>query len=69
MTQETDSESTRKMIQGLIKIQEDILKIPTLPIKQKDDIKKLGQELDFLSLQTDDAKIKLALIDMMNRLN
>jgi len=57
------------MIQGLIKIQEDILKIPTLPIKQKDDIKKLGQELDFLSLQTDDAKIKLALIDMMNRLN
>ena len=69
MTQETDSKSTRKMIQGLIKIQEDILKIPNLPIKQKDDIKKLGQELDFLSLQTDDAKIKLALIDMMNRLN
>jgi hypothetical protein len=57
------------MIDGLIKIQDDILKIPNLSIKQKDDIDRLGEELDFLSLQTDDAKIKLALVDMMNRMN
>jgi hypothetical protein len=66
---ETDAEYTRKMIDGLIKIQDDILKIPNLSIKQKDDIDRLGEELDFLSLQTDDAKIKLALVDMMNRMN
>ena len=69
MTHSSDSEYTRKMIQGLIKIQEDILKIPDLSSKQKDDIKKLSQQLGALSLQTDDAKIKLELIDMMNRLN
>jgi hypothetical protein len=39
----SESEYTRGMIQGLIKIQEDILKIPELSIKQKDDIKKLRQ--------------------------
>lgn len=64
-----DSKYTRKMIQGLIKIQEDILKIPDLSIKQKDDINKLRQQLDVLSLQTDDAKVRLELIEMMNRLN
>ncbi|TLX91320.1 MAG: hypothetical protein E6K97_02950 [Thaumarchaeota archaeon] len=69
MDVETDAEYTRKMIDGLIKIQDDILKIPNLSIKQKDDIDRLGEELDFLSLQTDDMKIKLALVDMMNRMN
>jgi hypothetical protein len=57
------------MVQHLIKIQEDILKIPDLSSKQKDDIKKLSQQLGALSLQTDDAKVKHELIDMMNRLN
>jgi hypothetical protein len=69
MDLETDAQYTRKMIDGLIKIQDDILKIPNLSIKQKDDIDRLGEELDFLSLQTDDTKIKLALVDMMNRMN
>lgn len=69
MTHSGDSEYPRKMIQGLIKIQEDILKIPDLSIKQKDDINKLRQQLDALSLQRDDAKVRLELIDMMNRLN
>ena len=69
MTHSGDSKYTRKMIQGLIKIQEDILKIPDLSIKQKDDINKLRQQLDALSLQTDDAKVRLELIEMMNRLN
>lgn len=69
MTHSGDSEYPRKMIQGLIKIQEDILKIPDLSIKQKDDINKLRQQLDALSLQRGDAKVRLELIDMMNRLN
>jgi hypothetical protein len=65
----SESEYTKGLIQGLIKIQEDILKIPELSIKQKDDIKKLRQQLDALSLQADDAKVKLELIDIMNRLD
>jgi hypothetical protein len=69
MRRYSESEYTRGMIQALIKIQEDILKNPDLSIKQKDDIKKLRQQLDTLSLQTDDAKVKLELIDIMNRLD
>jgi hypothetical protein len=57
------------MIQGFIKIQEDILKIPDLSVKQIDDIKKLSQGLDALSLHTNDAKIKLELVDFMNSMN
>jgi len=69
MNLENDSAATSKMVQGLIKIQEDILKIPDLSSKQKNDIKKLQEELNILSFQTDEVKLKLALIDMMNRLN
>ena len=46
-----------------------MLKIPGLSNKQKDDIKRLGQDLDALDLQTDEAYIKLQLIDIMNRLS
>jgi hypothetical protein len=66
---DSDSEYTRKMIQGFIKIQEDILKIPDLSIKQIGDIKKLRQGLDALSIQTNDVKIKLGLVDFMNSMN
>jgi hypothetical protein len=69
MMLDSDSEYTRKMIQGFIKIQEDILKIPDLSIKQIGDIKKLRQELDALSIQTNDVKIKLGLVDFMNSMN
>ena len=69
MMLDSDSEYTRKMIQGFIKIQEDILKIPDLSIKQIDDIKKLRQGLDALSIQTNDVKIKLGLVDFMNSMN
>jgi len=57
------------MIQGFIKIEEDILKIPDLSIKQVDDIKKLRQGLDALSLQKNDAKVKVELVDFMNSMN
>jgi len=57
------------MIQALIKIQEDMSKIPGLSNKQKHDIKKLSHKLDALILEKDDAKIKLQLIDIMNRLD
>jgi F0F1-type ATP synthase alpha subunit len=69
MTVSSESESTRKMIQALINVQEDMLKIPGLSNKQKDDIMKLRQELNALNLQTDESNFKLQLIDIMNRLN
>jgi hypothetical protein len=66
---DSDSEYTRKMIQGFIKIQEDILEIPDLSVNQLDDIKKLRRGLDNLNLQTNDAKAKLELVDFMNSMN
>jgi F0F1-type ATP synthase alpha subunit len=69
MTVSSEYEFTREMIQALIKIQEDMLKIPGLSNKQKHDIKELSQELDALILEKDDTKIKLQLIDIMNRLD
>jgi hypothetical protein len=69
MTVSSESDSTRELIQVLIKIHEDMLKIPGLPNKQKDDIKQLRGRLDALTLQTDDANVKLQLLDIMNRLN
>jgi hypothetical protein len=66
---DSDSEYTRKMIQGFIKIQEGILEIPDLSVKQLDDIKKLRRGLDNLNLQTNDAKVKLELVDFMNSMN
>lgn len=53
----------------MMEIQEDILKIPDLSVNQKDDIIELRERLEELSLQMDDAKIKLALVDVMNKMN
>ena len=69
MTVSSESESTRELIQVLIKIHEDMLKIPGLPNKQKDDIRQVRGRLDALILQTDEANVKLQLVDIMNRLN
>jgi hypothetical protein len=69
MDEEIDPEYSRKMIDSLIKIQEDILKIPELSIKHIDDIKRLSQGLDVLRFRTNDAKIKLGLVDLMNSMN
>ena len=63
-----NSEYARAMIRDFIKIQKDILGLPNLTTKQKDDINSLGHELGALSSQADDDKIKTGLIDMMNRL-
>ena len=64
-----NSEYARAMIRDFIKIQKDILGLPNLTTKQKDDINSLGHELSALSSQADDDKIKTGLIDMMNRLD
>ena len=69
MTVSSESESIRELIQALIKIHEDLLKIPGLPNKQKEDIRQLRGRLDALILQSDDANVKLQLVDIMNRLN
>jgi hypothetical protein len=69
MTVSSESQSTRELIQVLIKLHEDLLKSPGLPDKQKEDIRQLRGRLDALILQTDEANVKLQLVDIMNRLN
>ena len=69
MILDNNSEYTRKTIQGFIEMQEDILKIPDLSGKQIGDIQKLRQGLNALSLESNDAKIKLGLVDFMNSIN
>jgi len=69
MILDNNSEYTRKTIQGFIEMQEDIMKIPDLSGKQIGDIQKLRQGLNALSLESNDAKIKLGLVDFMNSMN
>ena len=69
MTVSSERESIRELIQALIKIHEDMLKIPGLPNKQKEDIRQLRGRLDALILQSDMTNVKLQLVDIMNRLN
>jgi hypothetical protein len=69
MILDNNSEYMRKTIQGFIEMQEDILKIPDLSGKQIGDIQKLRQGLNALSLESNDAKIKLGLVDFMNSMN
>jgi len=69
MILDNNSEYTRKMIQGFIEMQEYILKIPNLSGKQIGDIQKLRQGLNTLSVESNDAKIKLGLVDFMNSMN
>ena len=69
MTVSSESESTRELIQALIKIHEDMLKIPGLPDKQKDDIRQVRGRLDALILQSHETNVKPQLVDVMNRLN
>ena len=69
MILDNNSEYTRKTIQGFIEMQEDILKIPDLSGKQIGDIQKLMQGLNTLSLESNDAEIKLGLVDFMNSMN
>ena len=64
-----NSEYARTMILDFIKIQKDILGLPNLTPKKRDDINSLGHELGALSSQADDDKIKTGLLDIMNRLN
>lgn len=69
MTVSSESQSIRELIQALIKIHEEMLKIPGLPNKQKEDIRQLRGRLDALILQSDETNVKLQLVDIMNRLN
>ena len=69
MMVDINSEYARAMIRDFIKIQRDILGLPNLTTKQKDDISSLGHELGVLSSQEDNDKMKSGLVDMMNRLN
>ena len=69
MTVSSERESIRELIQALIKIHEDMLKIQGLPNNQKEDIRQLRERLDALILQSDKADVKPQLVEIMNRLN
>ena len=69
MTVSSESQSIRELIQALIKIHEEMLKIPGLSNKQKEDIRQLRGRLDALILQSDETNVKPQLVDIMNRLN
>lgn len=64
-----DSDYARKMIKYIVQLQDDILQIPELSSKQKKDLMELRTRLIDLNLQTEDMRIKPALIDIMNSLN
>lgn len=64
-----DSDYARKMIKFIVQLQDDILQIPELSSKQKKDLMELRTRLIDLNLQTEDMRIKPALIDIMNSLN
>ena len=64
-----DSDYARKMIKYIVQLQGDILQIPELSSKQKKDLMDLRRRLIDLTLQTEDMRIKPALIDVMNSLN
>ena len=64
-----DSDYARKMIKYIVQLQDDILQIPELSSKQKKDLMDLRTRLIDLNLQTEDMRIKPALIEIMNSLN
>ena len=64
-----DSDYARKMIKYIVQLQDDILQIPELSSKHKKDLMELRRQLIDLNLQTEDMRIKPALIDVMNSLN
>ena len=64
-----DSDYARKMIKSMVHLQDDILQTLELSSKQKKDLMDLRRRLIDLNLQTEDLRIKSALIDVMNSLN
>lgn len=65
----TDCAYSRKLIKYMVQMQDDIFHIPELSSKQKKDLMHLRRRLIDLNLQTEDMRIKPALIDLMNSLN
>ncbi|MFN2434366.1 MAG: hypothetical protein ABR515_03225 [Nitrososphaeraceae archaeon] len=59
----------KEMIDGFIKINQDIQNISNLSNEQRNDLVKLGTELNNLGSQRDETKIKIELLDIFNRLN
>ena len=59
----------KEMIDGFIKINQDIQNISDLSNEQRNDLVKLGNELNTLGSQIDETKVKVQLLDIFNRLN
>ena len=59
MNLQLEARSLREMIQGLVKINQDILNTPDLSNEQRNDLVKLGNELNNLGQQADETKLKL----------
>lgn len=69
MSSTIDCEYSRKLIKYMVQMQDDILQNTELSSKQKIDLMDLRRRLIDLNLQTEDMRIKPALIDLMNSLN
>jgi len=65
----TDCDYSRKLIKYMVQMQDDFLQIPELSSKQKKDLTELRRRLIDLNLQTEDMRIKPALIHLMHSLN
>jgi hypothetical protein len=59
----------RKMVQGFIKINQDVLNIPDLSSEQRTNLMKLANELNILEREVDESKIKFQLPNIFNRLD
>ncbi|CAN5441690.1 hypothetical protein BH18THE1_BH18THE1_09620 [soil metagenome] len=69
MNLQLEAQPMREMIQGFIKINQDILNISDLSGPQRNDLVKLGNELSNLSYQRDEATMRTQLMDIFNKLD
>jgi SPX domain protein involved in polyphosphate accumulation len=69
MKLQLEAQPMREMIQGFIKINQDILNISDLSSQQRKDLAKLGNELSNLGYQSAETKVKVQLLDIFNRLD
>jgi hypothetical protein len=69
MSLQLNLQPMRKMVQGFIKINQDVLNIPNLSSEQRTNLMKLATELNILEREVDESKIKFHLPNIFNRLD
>jgi hypothetical protein len=69
MSMQLNLQPMRNMVQGFIKINQDVLNIPDLSSEQRTNLMKLANELNILEREVDESKIKFQLPHIFNRLD